>query len=172
MCQANTFRTPDKYSIYKPKSEWHSKFDCITSFFSLEHVPDPRRTLSEMSSLLKTSGIVYIIVPNVYSINRADLLVVDHLHHYSDVSMQYCLELCGFELLELDHQAHQQASVYIAKKREVRHLSLSMNRLDVSQYFHEARLISNYWQTVENNLLHFECESASQNIDKLYIYGA
>ena len=66
--------------------------------FSLEHVTDPLAILRHVSSLLKECGIFYIVVPNMYSENESDVLVVDHLHHYSPVSMRKMLEFCGFAL--------------------------------------------------------------------------
>lgn len=45
-------------------SQTESKFDLITMFHVLEHLPDPKETLQEMTSKLKENGELIIEVPN------------------------------------------------------------------------------------------------------------
>ncbi len=110
------FCTTDVITTFSTSDDWRTKFDVVTSLFSLEHVPDPLAILRHVSSLLKEGGIFYIVVPNMYSENESDVLVVDHLHHYSPVSMRKMLEFCGFALQDEDATSHRQASIFIAVK--------------------------------------------------------
>jgi len=65
------------------------RFDAITSWHVLEHVPDPRTFVQEMVALLKPEGVLVLEVPNVTSwqarIGRGLWFHADiprHLHHF------------------------------------------------------------------------------------------
>ena len=44
-------------------------FDAITMFEVLEHLPDPRQTLADLSEYLKTGGIFFLETPNCTNVN-------------------------------------------------------------------------------------------------------
>ena len=102
-------------TFYTPNG-WNSKFDVVSSAFSLEHVENPKEILFHIRSLLKDDGVLYLVIPNMYSENISDILVVDHIHHYSTESISHLLTECGFHLRQEDKLSHRQASVYIAQK--------------------------------------------------------
>jgi len=107
----------DHYACFDIPEAWAGKFDIITSLLSLEHVCNPAREIDSLRSLLTSSGFLYILVPNMYSENEMDMLVVDHIHHYSPLSMKVALSAAGFDLLDEDHASHSQCSIYLAKRR-------------------------------------------------------
>ena len=109
------FAAPENWATYKPKPAWQGRFDVVTSFFAFEHVSDPRAELASIAALLKTDGVFYCIVPNVYA-NTADFVVADHVHHYSPSSLERLLSEQGFSLIEIDGQAHHSAFVVTARK--------------------------------------------------------
>ena len=111
------FALAENWATYKPKPEWRGRFDVVTSFFAFEHVSDPRAELASIAALLKTDGIFYCIVPNVYA-NTADFVVADHVHHYSPSSLERLLTEQGFSAIEVDDQAHHSAFVVTARKSE------------------------------------------------------
>jgi SAM-dependent methyltransferase len=111
------FAPAENWATYKPKPEWRGRFEVVTSFFAFEHVSDPRVELASIAALLKTDGIFYCIVPNVYA-NTADFVVADHVHHYSPSSLERLLTEQGFTAIEVDDQAHHSAFVVTARKSE------------------------------------------------------
>jgi SAM-dependent methyltransferase/Tfp pilus assembly protein PilF len=57
-------------------------FDIIVVQDVLEHVMDPRQTISALASLLRRNGVIYVVVGNKYS---PDQLMADH--HYAQAGM-------------------------------------------------------------------------------------
>jgi len=111
------FCNSNNYSCFAIPAKWRHSFDVVSSMFSLEHVVNPLSELRTISDLLKPGGYLYIVVPNMYSENIFDMVVVDHVQHYSPHSMRTALQQVGLMLVEEDHVSHHQASIYIAKNR-------------------------------------------------------
>jgi len=81
-------------------------FDVITLRAVLEHVHHPVETLQEVHRILKDKGIVYVVVPNVASLNFwifgrfwFGLEVPRHLYAYSPSVIWYLAKKTGFEVL-------------------------------------------------------------------------
>lgn len=104
-----------QYACSDIPESWFGTFDVITSLLSLEHVQDPIEEIRKLRLLLSSQGVIYIIVPSMYSENQMDMLVADHMHHYSPLLMRTALQKAGLELVEEDHVSHSQCSIYIAK---------------------------------------------------------
>ena len=88
------------------------KFDCITLWHSLDHIPDINSTLSKLSQLLNTYGKLLIAVPDngggqakVFRHRWLHLDVPRHLYHFDAHSLPYCLRSYGFTI---QHQWHQE----------------------------------------------------------------
>ncbi len=93
------------------------KFDVITLFHVLEHVPQPQELLGTISQYLKEDGVVYIEVPNAdacllwiadivirlcgknWSSRLSPLHAPFHSLGYSPKSLKYLLEYNGFQLI-------------------------------------------------------------------------
>jgi SAM-dependent methyltransferase len=96
------------------------KFDVITLFHVVEHVPRPQELLTTISEYLKEDGVVYIEVPNAdagllwiadrvfrlcrknWSSRLSPLHAPFHSMGYSPKSLRYLLEKNGFELVYAD----------------------------------------------------------------------
>lgn len=83
------------------------KFDVITAWHVLEHVPDLTQTIFQLKSLLKKGGIIFIAVPNYqspdanfYKEHWAGFDVPRHLWHFSKKTMTVLLELAKFKLID------------------------------------------------------------------------
>ncbi len=83
------------------------KFDVITAWHVLEHVPDLTQTIFQLKSLLKKGGIIFIAVPNYqspdanfYKERWAGFDVPRHLWHFSKKTMTVLLELAKFKLID------------------------------------------------------------------------
>ena len=84
------------------------KFDVITAWHVLEHVPDLIKTSRQLTSLLKKDGIIFIAVPNYQSPDAdsykeywAGFDVPRHLWHFSKSSMTLLLESAGLKLIDI-----------------------------------------------------------------------
>ena len=69
-------------------------FDLVTMVHSLEHFPDPHGTLRDVRALVGSGGL-FIEVCNVEQ-NPFDVLVADHLTHFSPTSLARMLGRSGF----------------------------------------------------------------------------
>lgn len=78
-----------------------SDFDAITAWDVLEHVPDPQLFLQLCRSLLRTSGYLFLNVPDLDSRQarilgpRWPLLLPEHLNYFNRESLTLCAERAG-----------------------------------------------------------------------------
>ena len=83
------------------------KFDIITAWHVIEHVPDLNQTIQKLKSHLTKSGTIFIAVPNyqspdanVYKEHWAGYDVPRHLWHFSKDSMNTLLESVELKLVD------------------------------------------------------------------------
>jgi len=82
-----------------------NKFDVITLFHVLEHVPNPHEIIQEIKRILKPDGLVVIDVPNADDFRR--LLFKEnwpqfrehHLWYFSIKTLRFFLQKYGFKVL-------------------------------------------------------------------------
>ena len=133
------FVPAENQAINEIPKAWQGLFDGIISFFALEHVADPKAFLEGVHRLLCDGGTFYFLVPNLYA-NTADLVVSDHVNHFSESSLRCLLAMTGFEVKQIDPDAHNSAWVVLAKKSDV------FKRVATgSSVVTEVREISDYW---------------------------
>jgi 2-polyprenyl-3-methyl-5-hydroxy-6-metoxy-1,4-benzoquinol methylase len=80
-------------------------FDAITLWHALEHLPDPHRTLREVSKILKDDGLLVVSTPNFDSFQAKvskekwfHLDVPRHYYHFSTRTLTKMLESVGFRV--------------------------------------------------------------------------
>ena len=120
-CRAwnSTFDVSDRYLEYWQKlapshnhailatpAHWENQFDLITSYFSLEHIPDPVASIAHITSMLKKGGLFYAIVPDIFG-NIADFIVVDHVNHFTRTSLAHLLQGAGLSVVDIDSASHR-----------------------------------------------------------------
>lgn len=83
------------------------KFDVITAWHVVEHVPDLIQTVQKLKRLLKEDGIIFIAVPNyqspdgiTYKEYWAGFDVPRHLWHFSKKSMSMLFDSEGLKLID------------------------------------------------------------------------
>ena len=89
------------------------KFDVVTIIDVLEHLPDPSGVVDEIKRILKSTGLVYIKVPNypmqawkqdllrVFGISKMGIMQdYIHINHFTKKSLNLALVRSGFEVLE------------------------------------------------------------------------
>jgi len=84
------FYTGDVSSIDK-------SFDLITLVHVLEHVPDPAGILIDLKTKLCSNGRIFVQVPNLTD-NPFDLLVADHVSHFTPQVLTQLAEKCGYHV--------------------------------------------------------------------------
>jgi len=160
-----TFVAEGNWSTHQVRQEWDSHFDFVTTFFALEHVEGPKEFLGEVFSLLRAGGKVYGIVPNLLT-NTADLVVADHVNHFTVPSLERLLCECGFSGIEISDQKHPGALLFIAEKSEHRGTTLSrMVRLE-----EQVVEIARYWEGYVGKVREFE--DGLVNEGGVAIYGS
>ncbi len=109
------FVPPENQAIDEAPASWSGQMDVVISFFALEHVAAPKAFVAEAHRLLREGGTFYFLVPNVFS-NTADLVVADHVNHFSKGSLHRLLADAGFNVRKIDDTAHNSAWVGVAEK--------------------------------------------------------
>jgi len=164
------FISPENYAVNDTKPEWAAKFDIVTSFFSLEHIPTAVGTVRDIAKLLKPRGTFYCVVPNVLG-NIADFIVVDHCNHFTPPSLQRLLADAGLELTAIDDHAHRGAFVVTAKRPDIgAGVESKASRAEVEDTCGELSLLADYWRCAAAKVLARETEL--QDKDTIAVYGA
>jgi SAM-dependent methyltransferase len=72
-----------------------AKFDLLTLIHSLEHFPEPGSMLRSLRANLAENGRLFVEVPNAEE-SPFDLVVADHLCHFTADSLSRLVSHCGF----------------------------------------------------------------------------
>lgn len=88
------------------------KFDVVTFWDSLEHLPDPRAELQEARRVLRPGGLVVLALPNFggyqarhFGEDWYHLSLPHHLWHFTPVTLARLLDSCGFRIRILEDRA-------------------------------------------------------------------
>ena len=111
----NAFVPESNQAINTLPDHWAGHMDGVISFFALEHVAAPREFMTHVRDQLRDGGWVYFLVPNMFA-NTADLVVADHVNHFSESSLRWLLAETGFVVRDIDATAHNSAWVVLAEK--------------------------------------------------------
>lgn len=158
------FTSKNNYAVYKTPKEWENKFSIVTSFFSLEHIQEPILAIQKIYKLLMNDGSLYCIIPN-FLVNTADLIVNEHINHFTANSIKFLLEENGFTIDKIDTESYYGAIVVNAKKDSKKHIEISINFTNKK----EILQVSNYWHLFDKNILEIENKI---KIEKFAIYGS
>lgn len=165
-----SFVHESNWSVHAVKPGWTARFDIATSFFSLEHIPQPAASMREIVSLLKPGGIFYAIVPNVFT-NIADFIVVDHCNHFTETSLARLLADCGLEVQDIDALAHRGAYVIVARKPLSEETSRRVRDDAAIKRAHaELARIADFWRSASERIRAHEATLARD--ERVGVYGA
>lgn len=129
-------------------------FDVITLFFVLEHVTVINDILLELRTLLRHGGTLYAVVPDPL-VNVADLIVADHVNHFSRCSVATALRKNGFAPQEVDASSHFGALVIRASavgESESACASWQPPPQEVHSSLAKLNEISAFWKGIESVL--------------------
>ena len=86
--------------------ESYKKFDLITLWHVLEHLPNPKETIKNLKGRLNAKGLLVLAVPNLNSFDAsyyqefwAGYDLPRHLWHFSNKGLQKIIENSGFSLI-------------------------------------------------------------------------
>jgi trans-aconitate methyltransferase len=109
----------DQIATYELPEKWLNSFDLITAHFVLEHVADPVGTLTSLQQCLSPQGRLFFTVPDAEK-NSGDLLVVDHLSHFTKKSLSVALMRAGLTPVNVDSDSFSGAFAITAMRRTPR----------------------------------------------------
>ncbi|MDD5194878.1 MAG: methyltransferase domain-containing protein [Candidatus Omnitrophica bacterium] len=100
----------------------NSYFDAIVMADTIEHLPDPKKTLEEARRILKPDGILYIATPDVESFSNKLLrgkwwgIQQAHLFYFSRKTLARMLSVTGFETIQYVSHARLFSRQYIIRR--------------------------------------------------------
>jgi SAM-dependent methyltransferase len=86
-----------------PLSNIKDRFSIISFIHTLEHIHTPREALAAAAVLLEERGTLFVEVPDVET-SPFDLLVADHLLHFSRATLGYLATRSGLRPLEISNE--------------------------------------------------------------------
>ncbi len=110
---------PGDQAMYRVPSEWSGRFDRVMAHFVLEHATDPQAVFSEIGRVLAPGGKAFVTVPNVFG-NPGDLLVIDHVNHFTPASLSRAAAESGLALESLSEVDYRGAYVAIFVKGQAK----------------------------------------------------
>ena len=95
---------------------WRANFDLVMCHFVLEHVVDVPAVLANLRMLLAPRGVLFLSVPNALA-NPGDLLVADHLSHFTRGSLANALASAGLEVADINSASFPGALLSVCRAR-------------------------------------------------------
>lgn len=164
------FAEPSNWAVYDLPSSWDGNFDVVTSFFALEHVSRPVDVVDQIMRLLAPGGVFYGIVPNVLT-NSADLIVIDHVNHFTRSSLDCLLTSAGLEVQEIDSKAHRGAFVFVARRpTEPTDAIWAADEKEVVETSRSLHGLAEFWSSAAARLR--EAEQGTVGGGDVAVYGA
>ena len=154
----------ENQSLHTLPTAWDGTMDVVCSFFCLEHVEAPMAAFAAQHRLLKEGGTCYFVVPNFHT-NVADLLVFDHINHFTDCSIRYALASTGFSDITLDSTMQAGWWLISATKGTKDERTLPAPAAIAASNAH-GKDIAAYWNRVTQQLQQLS------TTDEVAIYGA
>lgn len=151
------------------KEKINKTFDLITAFHSIEHVPDPMFSISQLLEVLKLQGCLFIQVPDIAQ-NPYDLLVADHRTHFSKNSIARILIDIGLKNFKIyNNLVPKELSILIYKKFPVPIKRQVVTHEKIGPY-ESKRLVTNHLKKLSAQIIEAK---KIRKITKLFgIFGA
>ncbi|MEX1376021.1 MAG: class I SAM-dependent methyltransferase [Eubacteriales bacterium] len=106
--------------------EQGKKLETVVCFETLEHLENPKKFLSIISSCLKNKGLLFVSVPNgdfEKTDENGKVINPFHLHKFQENNMTEMLVECGFQIKRVLYQPTS-AQLYRNQARAIRDLNL------------------------------------------------
>lgn len=158
----------EQQATYSAPTEWNGRFDLITAHFVLEHVRQPVEIFSDIARLLSPTGRFFFSVPDVLG-NPADMIVVDHLNHFTRTSLPVALDRAGMKIERIDKSALRGAFVVVAVLQGGDEKISFPERQEIEVEIKLLDQCCRFWHLAEKVVADAEARSGKK---KTAIYGA
>jgi SAM-dependent methyltransferase len=101
-----------------PPEQIQGKFDLVMLFHALEHVIDPVKVLTSFAGLLEPGAHVFVEVPNNAQ-TPYDLLIADHMTHFTPDSLGYAAALAGYRHVVLSDAVLPKELTWVGSRENV-----------------------------------------------------
>ena len=91
------------------------RYDLVSMIHSLEHMPSPLSTLTRAAALLEEQGSLFIEVPDIQT-SPFDLLVADHLCHFSLEALRYLASRAGLSAVAASTSVLGKEITYLGRR--------------------------------------------------------
>jgi len=91
------------------------RFSLVTMIHSLEHMAEPLPTLRDAAQLMAEDGTLFVEVPDIET-SPFDLLVADHLMHFSRASLGQLADRCGLAPTALANDMIPKEITFLARR--------------------------------------------------------
>lgn len=153
----------DRQATYRAPEAWNGRLDVVTAHFVLEHVARPVEVFADIARLLAPEGLAFVTVPDVLS-NPGDMLVVDHVNHFTPPSIRRALGEAGLVAEQIVHGAFRGAFIVLARRADA-----EPAREDVTETVRGITELARFWCEARDRIL----EAADRHGHRpAAIYGA
>lgn len=156
---------PEHQATYAIDPSWRGRFDAVMSHFAIEHVADPLAFLADVRAVVKPGGKLLLSLPDVQA-NPGDMIVIDHLNHFTIPSLRFALERSGFAVDAVNTQDFPGAFFVTATARDGHDASPGD---DVAEAVAHNEAICRFWDKAHAQVAHARDRLAGQ---PCAIYGA
>lgn len=98
-----------------PPAEIGQTFDVVSMIHSLEHMPAPLRTLADAVERLGAGGLLFIEVPDLET-SPFDLLVADHLMHFTRATLEAVAGRAGVAIVSIGNQVVPKENTLLGRR--------------------------------------------------------
>lgn len=156
-------------AAYRVPEAWFGTMDLVLSFFALEHTADPQAFVRDLAKLVRPGGSVHVVIPNMYR-NISDLVVVDHVQHFSGNSLVRLFADAGYSAIRIDTETHRAAFIVNAIfDPDVAPEVVPPAQEVLAATMEQARSTSRQWEDIADRIEAFE---KAHPHDKSVIYGS
>jgi SAM-dependent methyltransferase len=101
-----------------PPEDIPGKFDLVMLFHALEHVIDPVKVLKSFAGILEPGGSVFVEIPNNAQ-TPYDILIADHMTHFTPDSLRYAADLAGYRSAVLSDTTLPKELTWVGSRENV-----------------------------------------------------
>lgn len=155
-----------KEIIVSDKFEPIRKFDFISLIHCLEHLENPKEALINIHNFLTDEGYIFIEVPDINK-SEYDILIADHVSHFSLDMLIELVEAVGFEIVCSTSTAIAKELTILAKKSVPKAQNIKPNRSRfVKNIDYVSNLVNVHIKTIS------KCKSIIKDEKKIGIFGS
>jgi SAM-dependent methyltransferase len=156
----------ERQASYQIPAQWKANFDVVTAYFVLEHVDKPNEMVAAISEVLRSSGKLFLIVPNPIE-NYSDFAVIEHVNHFTRSSLYHLLDANGFHIEQ--HTTEKFFGAHVVVARKMQNSVCERPEINPMTDFQQLRTVADFWNNAQTHVR----EVAGHSLNRpCAIYGA